>query len=183
MTAPCAPSTRLRLGSLRLGLVTLACVCSLSCAARTDVTRILGGQRAVELVSAPEQVEAWRLGPLPEGTAWRVATVADYPVLAGPVPLAPDQAARLSEVLLRPSTYRSSFAKGCVVQYGVRVSFVAPEARRLDVMFCFECDILTTYLDGEIAGGHDFEAARGDFVRLVRAIFPDDPEIAALSED
>ena len=50
----------------------------------------------------------------------------------------------------------------------------------MDVLFCFECDILAVYYNGAMADGEDFDNARGTFLSVFKKLFPDDIAIQEL---
>ena len=70
-------------------------------------------------------------------------------------------------------------AKGCEPVFGVGVTFARGE-QSVDVLFCFECDILAVYQGGRGVGDEDFDPARTRLVRLVKKFFPADDVIQQL---
>ncbi len=146
---------------------------------RTAIAEMFGGGPALATVAKPSRVEAYRLDPLPAGRSWTEASVADYPVTAGPVAVPAAIVGPVSAALLSPDTYGWDFAKSCLPTYGVRLSFHRG-GERIDVLFCFECNILLIGRDGRTTGGEDFDRNRAVFVRAARALFPEDDLIQRL---
>jgi hypothetical protein len=85
----------------------------------------------------------------------------------------------LRDLLLDEGSYELEMAKGCEPVFGVGVSFMLGE-QVVDILFCFECDILAVYQDGKVVGDEDFDPARTRLVRLVKKFFPDDNVIQQL---
>ena len=53
----------------------------------------------------------------------------------------------------------------------------------VDVLLCFSCDVLAVYTPAGRVGSEDFDPRRADLMRVVKALFPADPKIQALSPD
>jgi hypothetical protein len=73
--------------------------------------------------------------------------------------------------------------KACAFAPGVAFRVWA-RTRAVDVLICFQCDeIAAAYVGGrrQMTAG-DIDPARPAFVRLVKSVLGDDPEIAKLSE-
>jgi hypothetical protein len=148
---------------------------------RTALERLYGGPANLAIVARPTKVEAYRLGPLPLEELSHDAAVGAHPVLAGPVELPEADAVAVAAALSSADSYAWHFGKACMPRYGVRLSFVrGPD--RVDVLLCFECDILAAWRNGQWLGYEDFDDARPVLVRAVRAAFPDDAEIQSLGE-
>lgn len=145
------------------------------------VAELFGGEPGLETVARPERVEACRLGQIPAGRTESGASVFDYPVISGPREVPPAISAPISAALLSPATYGWEFSKSCVPSYGVRLSFHHGDDR-VDVLLCFECDVLLISRNGRTTGGEDFDSGRPIFVQAVKAIFPEDELIRRLPE-
>lgn len=149
---------------------------------RAAVAKMFGGRDGIALVNQPSKVEAFRLGPLPEQIDWQKATLGDYPITSGPVSVPASVGSQVAAVLTSPRSYGWHFtAKACMPSYGVRLSFHRGN-ERVDVMLCFECDILWVLRNGVSTGGEDFEDVRPVLVRAVKTLFPNDPVIQSLDE-
>jgi hypothetical protein len=148
---------------------------------RGALERLYGGAANLAVVARPTTIKAFRLGPLPLDLLSHTAAIADHPVLAGPVELAPADAAAVSEALSSSNSYEWMTGKACMPRYGIRFSFEM-DANCVDVLLCFECDILAVWRDGRCLGVEDFDNARPALVRAVRAAFPGDQEIQSLGE-
>lgn len=164
-------------GALMLAVVSLCLGCS---TASGRVTALYGGPAAMRALLQPDKVESYRITSafrIKPGTV-TTGKLHAWPVLAGPTPVPADSARRLAD-LLRKDIYEWSSAKGCEIIPGVAVRF-SRSGTELDVVFCFECDILVVYLNGRAVGSEDFDRAHQDLAAIVRALYPDDAEIQKL---
>jgi hypothetical protein len=146
------------------------------------VVRMFGGEESLDIVVHPRRVEAYRLGALPELVNWQNATLSDYPMTAGPVEVPAAISSELSKTLSAAGSYGWDYAKGCAPRYGVGITFRG-SVNRIDVLFCFECDVLLVARDGSIIGGEDFDDIRPSLVRAVKVLFPSDSVIQNLREN
>jgi hypothetical protein len=145
--------------------------------------RLFGGSTGWSILTKADRVEAYRIGQLPDKSseAFARAQIADFPILNGPVTVPATHVEKLKLTFQDFETYGWKFAKGCIPAPGVRLDFIHG-GQRLSVLLCFECDILTSYLDEKLVGGEDFDHARPILVRTVRSLFPDDPKIQSVAE-
>ncbi len=137
-----------------------------------QLLKLLGGTRGLAALLKPERMEAFRLDH----------TISEKPVVKnGPVAVGKDTVKELTAVLAAPGSYLWNMGKGCIPVRGVRFSFFRGDDR-LEVLLCFNCDILGVRLnDGELQD-QNFDRVRPQLMRIVKAIFPDDPVIQKLSE-
>ncbi len=145
------------------------------------IKQMFGGNQGLAAVAHPLLVEAFRLGPLPNGSDWATATPSDYPTVAGPIPVPAPIASQVSETLTSTRPHGVEAARGCSPRFGVRFSFHGAHDS-LDVLFCFECNILWVFRNGSRTGGEGFDYVRPNFVRAVKSLFPGDEEIQDLRE-
>ena len=139
-----------------------------------DMAIVYGNVQALNAVEASTNVTAFRL---PKRSYYR-EKLAEYKILSGPISLSNDEQARLRSVLLDPTMYEKH-RTNCVPDYGVRFQF-KHNGKEVDVLLCFECDILGVYEDGVVGHMESFAPGRTHFVSLVKELFPDDAEIATL---
>lgn len=172
-----------RFTTRRLFLITTIAVLVVSWFALrpTPIEKLFGGRDNLAVVTQPEHVMAYRVGPLPEGIVWQQEAFSDYPIVSEPVELPVATAKQVSAALASPATYDWYWAKACQPVYGVQLSFIRG-AERVDVLLCFECDMLLVGRNGQTLGGEDFDHARGILVRAVKECFPDDEVIQQLRE-
>lgn len=142
-----------------------------------DIPRLFGGSDGVQIVRQAKTVLAWRV----VGTNEFHELLYDYEMRGKPVELSTSQAQSLRNLLLDHDSYEWDVAKGCMPIYGVRVQFLE-EDQSVDVMFCFECDILTIFRNGKITTGEDFDTIRGRLLEIIKPLFPDDELIQGLEE-
>jgi len=64
----------------------------------------------------------------------------------------------------------------------MRLSFVN-KSGRVDILLCFECDVLLVGRDGHFISGEDFDCSRAVFVRAAKEAFPNDDLMQQLDED
>ena len=108
------------------------------------------------------------------------ANATDYPVTKDLGTFPGDQIPPLLSVLLDPTTYEWEYSKGCIVTPGVKLTFQS-DGRQVDILFCFECDILSVYRDGKLVSSGNFDFGRRQLVDLLKANFPDDQLIQSLA--
>jgi hypothetical protein len=153
---------------------------------RSKVAELFGGSDAFAILQQPSKVEAYRLNGIRGGgslTGYGQSKVLDdYAVISGPVPVPQELARQLASVLMSYNTYGWNYGKACDPIYGARLGFVDKEGHSVDVVFCFECDILAVYRDGKLVRGKDFDAARPHFVRAMKILFPQDKAMQSLKE-
>lgn len=145
----------------------------------SDVVELYGGAVSFAILSKPDSVVAYRLSPIAL-ESYPVAK-SDFPTSKGPIAVHDVIAVKLAVALSDPRFYWWDLAKLCVPTYGVRLTFEA-DGRAVDVLLCFECNILAIFVDGTEIGGEDFDDIRPALVQAVKQIFPDDVELQALTE-
>jgi len=146
---------------------------------KTPVETMLGGAQVVETIRGPDRVEAHRLKPYDFIASERESTLADFPVESGPVDVSREVHSKVSAALLTHGSYGWEYAKSCIPRYGVRLTFIRG-TNRVDILFCFECDILLVFNNDRVSGGEDFDPARPVFVKAIKQIFPQDKVIQKL---
>jgi hypothetical protein len=160
---------------------------------RTTVRVLESGDRVDVFVVAPTPVAArghadGNTGDqLPSGTP---ATIQRYPVRRVAASQARAFAQEIARLILDERSYEPrmypfgrSVMKACAFSPGVALRVWA-RTRAVDVLISFQCDeIAVAYVGGkrEMTVG-DIDPARVAFVRLVKSVLGDDPEIAKLSE-
>ncbi len=146
------------------------------------VASLYGGAGGFDLLHHHDRAEVFRItdrARLKPGTPVK-GELHRWAILEGPDPLAADAARRLADVLSE-DIYEWDSAKGCKIMPGLAARFVRGD-RRLEVVFCFECDILAVYLDGQAVGSEDFDRAHRRLAALAREWFPLDAEIQKLGQ-
>jgi len=136
---------------------------------------VFGSEAAAAVVRDATTVQAYRLA----SPSFFEQTLDKYEMAAGPVAVPAKQADQLKQLLLDPSSYDFSSAKSCLPDHGVRIEFVHNN-RKVDVLLCFECRILSVYDGGQSVGGEDFDPINSQLVAIVKQLFPKDQAIQAL---
>lgn len=142
---------------------------------RQSVNSVYGGSAAIETVQNATSVNAFRLATSGE----HHTRVSDYEITDGPIVVPADSILTLRSTLLDVSSYEWDSVKGCIPAPGVRIQF-KKGVDVVDVLFCFECDILAVYDNGVMAGGEDFDNASGTFLSVIKELLPDDIAIQEL---
>ncbi|HEX5447330.1 MAG TPA: hypothetical protein VFW87_26180, partial [Pirellulales bacterium] len=83
--------------------------------------------------------------------------------------------------LASPKSYLWETVKGCLPEYGACLTFFRTD-HRVDVLVCFECNVLLVAFDGTLSGGEDFDAIRPVLVRAAKAAFPADAVLQGLAD-
>lgn len=141
---------------------------------------VFGNAETISIVRDADTVQAYRV-PSQYGDTGPVDIdlLDDESMLTGPVPVPDNRSTELKELLLDQSTYGWDYAKSCEPNYGVRVQFKS-NGDHVDVLFCFQCEILAVYRDGKVVGGEDFDNAHHQLVSIVKQLFPNDELIQSL---
>lgn len=156
----------------------MICGLSASCGLAEDLGPLgkLFPAEVAAIVKSPATVTAYRLA---DSSTYR-EKVADYKTVGDPVDVDAETMKQLAETLLDPRGYLWDLAKGCDPLYGVRLEFKRKD-ETVDVVFCFQCDILTVYHNGVAGESEDFDPLRPALVPLMKKIFPKDGEIQSLT--
>ena len=163
--------------TLTLLLVGFLLVAFAVCESReSQLNEVFGSQEAIATVESADTVTAQRLVE----KSYHRAKSSEYETQGEPVELNADQQARLKKLLLDAGSYDFGVAKGCEADYGVRLRFVDAAGKIVDVLLCFQCDILAVYRDDVDVGGEDFDRVSDELASLMKELFPDDAAIAEL---
>lgn len=141
--------------------------------------KVFGGKSNLEIVQKAEKVETIRLVTDIDRLPEHEKALADYPTVGVPKKVPAEIAARVAATLAAPGSYVWDSPKGCVPIYGVRMSFVRGEDR-IDILFCFECDILLVLCNNRLVGSGSFDLAHDSLLKEIKVLFPDDPAIQEL---
>jgi hypothetical protein len=142
-----------------------------------QVVSVFGDSAALEVVQAPDRVEAWRVKP--PDPELNLELYAHLTRLSETVEVPPHLAKKLARILDSKSTYWWDAARPCYFDPGVQVRFVKGD-RFVDVLFCFECKQLGVWYNKEAVGGGLFDYAAASFAAIMKQIFPGDKVIQAL---
>ena len=140
-----------------------------------NLNAVFGGAAPIETVQNATSVNAFRLKPSSKSHAG----LSEYEMTSGPVVVPVDAVSILQSILLDTSTYEWDSAKACMPNFGVRIQFKSG-SEEVNVLFCFECDILAVYYNGVPMGAEDFDDAREAILSVIRKLFPDDADIQKL---
>ncbi|MHC5020933.1 MAG: hypothetical protein ACYTGX_12645 [Planctomycetota bacterium] len=145
------------------------------------VLRFLGKQRAAAITRATRaesfRVAAWGGGKGVAGDLHGHKITAQGPALTTA------QLDELRRMILDEKSYLFPVAKECEFEPGVAIRLYGgdPKLLPVDVLLCFSCDEWEFHGHGD-AAHEDFDPVRPALVKLVRALFPDDAKIQALTE-
>ncbi len=108
------------------------------------------------------------------------ANAGDYPVTKELGPFPSRQITGLLSILLDPAAYEWEYSKSCIATPGVKLSFRSGD-HQIDLLLCFECDILMVYRDDKYVSSGNIDFGRPKLVALLKASYPDDPTIQSLA--
>jgi hypothetical protein len=166
---------------LALGLGYVLLLAYLHFQSQSEVHQIFGGSRGTAIMNHADRVEAYRIDMPADRNTWSTAGLADYPILKGPLPVSPSDIETILTTFGDRESYDWQKRKACIFVPGVRLDFVRSDDR-LSVLICFDCDMITSYLNGKIVGGSNTDKCRPALVRLAKSLFPDDAKIQSLGE-
>jgi len=142
--------------------------------------KLFGGPEGLEVVAGPDRVEAFRLRP--PSSDEKIDHFNQWPVLGDAVRVPPDVARRFSRGLTRESTYpRWEEPKACDPRPGFMLRFHGG-GRQVDLVFCFECQILFTYRGSESIWYANFDESAKSIAAQFLLVFPGDPVLSRLAE-
>lgn len=140
---------------------------------REFVERLFGGPEGYRTIAEPHKVELCVLNSRFQETEMGLPAVR-----AGPVVLTQTKQQKLSRILLDFDTYQWGVVKLCSPDYGVKAHFTRAQST-IDVLFCFECDILEVSVAGN-THSENFDFNHNALAKLVRQVFPRDQKIQRL---
>ena len=141
--------------------------------------KLYGGAEGLDTVESPDRVEAFRLRP--PSREKDAAHYNDWPTVGEPVRLPSAVASRFSHGLTRESTFpRWEEPKVCDPRPGFMLRFTSG-GRHVDVVFCFECQILFTYRASESLWYANFDGSTKAIAGLFLQIYPNDPVLSSLA--
>jgi hypothetical protein len=146
-----------------------------------------GGSTNVALISSPKKVTAFltrgfvsKKHPVELPDYWKKSDKSAV--------LSTNLISKVSQLLLDEKTYFPfhQFKKNCIYQPGIVLTF-SDGTREMDVFFCLECDEMIVEPDPNKDGrsasiNNEIDPSHREFVRLMKQIFPDTPEIQSLKE-
>ena len=148
---------------------------------RQDVIeRAFGNPQIFNVVMSSSQVTVQRLHDKPEGDQ---DLLADYTKDA-PIPVSPEQAQKIKDLLESPSSYIWNFGRTCMPHYGVLFNFQSG-GHTVRVALCFKCRIIAVF-NGEDDNAQQinnpdlFDPMRDQLVAISKTLFPNDKEIQSL---
>jgi hypothetical protein len=163
-----------------LALLTIAIVACSMRAVTPRVVHLYGGDANWALIESPSKVTAFRLVRPGVRTYIRAPDEMDgFEIASTPAPVDATSAREVASILADDAIYDWDRAKGCDFDPGVALRF-AGSASAVDVLFCFKCNELAVYRDGQRVGGEDFDRARPRLLAVMRRVFPGDDEIGKL---
>jgi hypothetical protein len=143
---------------------------------RDIVQALFGGPEGYETIAAPAAVELSLLN-----SRFREGEAELPEIRAGPKSVSARSQKQLSRILLDFDTYQWGVTKLCVVDYGVKARFRRAKSE-VEVLFCFECDILEIKLNGR-STAENFDFNHNALVKIMRQVFPRDKKIRHLDEN
>ena len=140
-----------------------------------ELLAVFGNQQVIDTVHTASTVHAYRLAD----ASFYQDQLSSYERSGEAVTVSEADRRQLRDLLLDRESYELEMAKGCEPVFGLGASFARGE-QAVDILFCFQCDILAVYQDGRVVGDEDFDPARTRLVTLVKKFFPTDEVIQQL---
>ena len=142
----------------------------------SQVTKLYGGPSAIYTVQHSASIQAYRLASPSE----HVQSLADYKMSAGPIAVPESTVTKLRDILMDDEVYLWDVKKSCgEPNYGVRFQF-QKGSDSVDVLICFDCDMLGVYHNGQAVDYEDCDLVRAQLIAISKELFPDDPVIQSL---
>ena len=138
-------------------------------------TPVFEDSRVIEAISDAASVEAYRL---PSRSHHR-DSLSDFKMIDGPITVPDSLSEELREIFFDAASFDVDSLKSCIPDYGVRIRFQYATGD-VDVLLCFDCDILAVYYKGEDIGGESFDVARPQLLTIAKQLFPENDDIQAL---
>src|SRR4051812_31311834 len=110
-----------------------------------DIQRLFGGPAGATTLKYVDRVEAYLIDDRAVEKEGAVGLLR-YPIRKGPTSVSSSDATALKRALLDRKSYLWDVEKACKPAYGVRLDFIRSD-HEVSVLLCFECEILSTYLD------------------------------------
>jgi hypothetical protein len=136
---------------------------------------VLGGNDVVATIRSAEKVVVFRLKD-----ATYEETPDKYAVTSGPHKFDAALARKLADTVTAYRNCERDAAPACDPLYGMRTTTFIHDKSKVDVVYCFSCDLLTVYHNGKRVGSGYFEPSRADLVRLAKQLLPKDAAIQKL---
>lgn len=144
-----------------------------------DVDKAVGGSENMAIIANPDSVNAWRTVASLKQAYRQGFQMPDLLAKAGkPIPVSKDLAAQLAKLLEDPRTYLrpGTSLKDCIPIPDVDIAFMRGNVE-VDAYFCFECNVLVV---AQVQS--DIDRGRTAIVKVVKQIFPNDPQIQSLKD-
>ncbi len=156
---------------LLLGGLAVGCRESRPGATAADV---LGGEEVVETMRRAESVDVFRLKD--RGYSEELE---DYEGVEGPLRVERALAQELADIVTAWDSYDRDARVSCAPIYHVRTRFVRGDSQ-VDVVYCFECCLLTVFHNEELVGGGHFAPVQRQMNRLAKRLLPEDEALQKL---
>ena len=150
----------------------------------SQVVDLLGGPTSINTVQNATLVSALRIQPpADDASEGSIKQLSGYKILSGPVVVPNQFLIELRKSILDGESYAWNAAKAACgpPNYGVRFQFLRDD-EALDILVCFQCDIVGIYHNGNLVADMEFDAMRPQLVRIAKALFPGDAVIQSLPE-
>ena len=156
-----------------LCLVAIASACS---ASRSDLADSYGGEDVLVAVETATSLDGYRLDPDAQPKDFD-APLADYVVRLGPTPASNEQREALAALLTHVDSFMldpDGPVKACIPRYGVRLEFSGEAGPPVDLLICFECELMLVHRKGRYQGSLSFDPIAGVLRSAVDTFLPDE---------
>ena len=134
-------------------------------------------------VEMEPSMQAFRLTGESNGTARSPGDdfgIASRAVSHGPVGVPVSVGQNLVDLVIEATSFSKS-GKKCKPRPGVGVRRTTAHGR-VEVLLCFECDMISRHKDGKFIDSGEFDEIRPQLARAVKVLFPDDEVIQGIAE-
>jgi hypothetical protein len=136
------------------------------------IEKFLGGKSTLTFMTEADRAIAFRMDRRGKAIDGELREFHGYPVTSEAVAVPRTAVGRLVTVLGNPEHYLWDAGKACKFDPGVGMRF-SKNGTHVDLVFCFTCDQLLL-----VAGEHkrleDTDPARGELLRIMKEVFPED---------
>lgn len=150
-----------------------------------DIQELFGGPDNLKIVQSPDKVQIWKTAGflnIHDGLEPQPDMKSFYKKGGEPLIIPKPLAKSLSETLSKSSSYHfaPNTAKSCAPMPGFVLGFMRGK-REVDVLLCFECDILMVQVEENYKSA-DFDPSHNELLRLVKTLYSGDDKVQALRE-
>ena len=148
------------------------------CSKSGNIERLYGGSANLEAIRSSQDIEVFRLAD-PKTAEVANRHYNQWPIARGPITPDAKSSGELLAILLDESTFCNwEEGKACKPHPGVMIRLKGRD--KIDLTFCFECDMMSTFRGSEQIWGANFDYSHNRLLKSVISFLPDDPDLPKL---